>query len=203
MRRALADFYDFAERLQFSEGVGLTREILEHVKRHIPAATEIVRAGRTDDRHGTDYWVKRKFDLPPVSIDLKSREFCPIQKFGSDDACVETTSVYRGLSAKPYRDDLREKPGWTVDERKRTDLIVYTWPHDADLFGAPRMRYWILYFPHLCAAATEHWRRWALTYQERPAQNKGYVTLSVYPPRSVIANSIREFTSGTLTESLF
>lgn len=199
----MPDFYDFAERLQFSEGIGLTDEILRHIKQHIPAATGYRRAKTNEDRHGTDYWVDRKHGLPPVSIDLKSREFCPIQKFGSDDACIETTSVYRGPSAKVFRDDLREIPGWTLDDRKRTDLIVYTWPHDPDMFGAAQMRYWIIYFPFLCAAALKNWRDWSRLYGERSAQNRGYLTLSTYPPRAVIAKAIKEFTSGTLTEVPF
>jgi len=197
------DFHDFAERLQFSEGVDLMQGILDHCLRHIPAASGVRKAKTNEDRHGTDYWIDRRHSLPPISIDLKNRGFCPIEKFGTDDACIETTSVYLGPRVKPFTDNYRDKPGWTIDEKKRTDLIVYTWPHSADLFGAPRMRYWILFFPFLCAAATKHWRDWSRLYGERPALNDGYVTLSTYPPRDVIARSIREFTSGTITEAPF
>ena len=194
----MPDFYDFHERLQFSEGVGLTAEILDHILKHIPAANRITRAMQDDDRNGTDYWVHREHNLPPVSIDMKNRELDPIANGWGDDICIETTSVYRGPEARPYRDDLRKKPGWTLDERKRTDLIVYTWPHPADLFGEPRLRYWILYFPFLCAASLKHWRKWVSEYGEKSTRNPTYLTLNTYVPRVVVAAAIRDFTSGVI-----
>lgn len=194
----MPDFYDFSERLQFSEGIGLTAEILDHILKHIPAANRISKATQQDDRNGTDYWIHREHDLPPISIDMKNRELDPIQRGWGDDVCIETTSVYEGLDIKPYRDDLRKKPGWTVNEGKRTDLIVYTWPHAADLFGAPRLRYWILYFPFLCSASLKYWRQWSEQFGERSTPNRTYLTLNTYVPRSVVATAIREFTSGTL-----
>lgn len=198
----MGDFYGFAERLQFSEGIGLTDEILRHVLQHIPAAAGVRKARVHEDKHGTDYWIERKHNLPPVSIDLKNREVCPIEKYGSDDVCIETCSVYRGR-AKPFTDNLRSKPGWTIDESKRTDLIVYTWPHAPDLLGAPRLRYWILYFPFLCSASISQWRNWARQYGEKPTPNDGYTTLCTYVPRKVVASAIREFTSGVVIEDAF
>ncbi|MGQ0563324.1 MAG: hypothetical protein ACT443_15805 [Gemmatimonadota bacterium] len=192
------DFYDFRERLQFSEGVEITAGILRHVHMSIPAARKIEKATCDQDRNGTDYWVLRHHGLPPVSIDLKNREFCPIERFGKDDVCIETTSVYLNDSRAPFHDAHRHKPGWTVDERKRTDLLIYTWPHAADLFGEPRLRYWILYFPMLCMAAKTHWRTWAGIYGEKPTPNDGYVTLNVYVPRIVVAKAIKSISTGVI-----
>src|SRR5690606_1780156 len=129
--------HDFAERLAFSEGVELEDAVLARIVDGIPGATGIRRAGQDDDRAGTDYWIDRD-GLPPVSVDVKHRAFCPIQRFGSDDACIETTSVYLG-SGPPWRDSGRRKIGWTLDPRKRTDLVVYTWPAETG------RRFWILY----------------------------------------------------------
>lgn len=193
-------YHDFWERLQFSEGVEVTQKILAHLLDHVAAGREIVRATETQDRNGTDYWIRRYHGLPDISIDMKNREFCPIERFGSDDVCIETCSVYRGPVARPWRDSQRYKPGWTLDETKRTDLICFTWPHSADLFGEMRQRFWILYFPHLCRAALAHWREWAARYGERPAANEGYVTLCVYVPRPVVAAAIRGLTNGVTAE---
>jgi hypothetical protein len=195
----LSDFYDFNERLQFSEGIGLTAEILHHIQQHIPAAVRITKANNADDRNGTDFWVHRAHDLPPVSIDLKNRELCPIAKRWGDDVCIETTSVYRGPNKKPFTDNFRDTPGWTLNESKRTDLVVYTWPHSADLFGAPRLRYWILYFPFLCSASLKHWREWIDEYGEKATSNERYLTLNTYVPRTVVAAAIKQFTSGVVT----
>lgn len=208
----LPDFYDFHERLAFSEGIAITEELLTHIFNSIPAATEVRKADEHADRNGTDYWVYRKHDLPPVSIDLKNREIDPRELYKSDDACIETTSVYRGPDGKPvldrdrqewvnpWLDRHRDTPGWTVNQTKRTDLIVYTWPHSPDLFSTQALRFWILYFPHLCAAAQENWRLWAKRYGERSTRNDRYLTLNVYPPRSEIARAIRKLTTGVVDE---
>jgi len=116
--------------------------------------------------------------LPPISVDVKHRSFDPIEKFGTDDACIETTSVYCGNPRLPWEDSLEKKVGWSIDPNKRTDLVVYTWPAKQE-----KRRFWILYFPHLCCAAQKHWRMWAEKYKERSAKNNGYLTLSVYPSR--------------------
>lgn len=182
--------HDFRERLAFSEGIALEAGLKRHLLDSIPGAARIERATAQSDRGGTDYWIVREA-LPPVSVDFKHRAFDPIDRFGVDDACIETTSVYCGPPEPPWHDRFRSKIGWTLDRRKRTDLVVYTWPQDGG-----RRRFWVLYFPHLCRAASEHWREWALEYGERPAKNAGYLTLSVFVPRSVIARALRRLTVG-------
>ena len=182
--------HDFNERLSFSEGVELSNDVLSRVAEMIPNATSILRANEADDRSGTDYWIERTHDLPAVSIDVKHREFCPVVRFGSDDACIETTSVYYGKPVAPYDDFSRRKVGWTLDYSKRTDFVVYTWP------AQEGTRFWIVPFIPLCAASRKNWREWARQYKERPARNEGYSTLCVYPPRSLIAGAMREFMSG-------
>ncbi len=173
--------HDFYERLTFSEGVEITDGILAHLYENIPGATDVVRANEDDDRNGTDYWIQRD-GLPSISVDLKNRGYCPIERWNSDDACIETCSV--------FVDGQRKKVGWTLDHRKRTDLIVYTWPNPKG------RRFWILHFPLLCAATSKHWREWERLYKERPAQNNGYKTLSIYVPRVEIARAMKQIAYG-------
>jgi hypothetical protein len=195
----MADFYDFIERLEFSEGVELTETMLQHIFHSIPAAKKIEKARNiNEDLNGTDYWVHRHHGLPSISIDMKNREICPIEQSWGDDVCIETTSQYRGPQNGKWLDSYRMVPGWTVNEKKRTDLIVYTWPHHADLFGADYVRFWILYFPHLCAASLRHWREWASRYGEKPTPNRNYITLNTYVPRKVVTEAIKELTSGII-----
>lgn len=188
------DYHDFRERLAFSEGIQPGGSVINAIIRMIPNAVDIQRADTDDDRNGTDYWILRGHNLPSLSVDMKNRELCPIARFGSDDACIETTSVYRGRS-EPYEDARRSKIGWTLDLTKRTDYIVYTWPSDNGI------RYWILPFPPLCAAARMYWREWARRYREKQAPNREYVTLSVYPPRPVIACAMKELMYGDTGEA--
>lgn len=177
----------FLQQLNFSEDIVLENSLVTHLTEIIPAATGVVKSVTSDDRNGTDYWIQRENHLPPISVDVKHRSFDPLIKFGTDDACIETTSVYTGEPNGKWKDDHRAKVGWTLDESKRTDLIIYTWPAtDTD------RRYWILYFPLLCRASQLHWRTWAEQYGEKPAQNETYLTLSIYPPRTVIEAAIKE-----------
>lgn len=185
-----AKLHEFGERLAFSEGVVPGDGVMNAVIQMVPNALGVVRATEQQDRNGTDYWIERSHGLPPISLDMKNRSFCPIEKFGQDDACIETTSVYIGEDKQPWRDECRKKPGWTLDYRKRTDFIVYTWRLEEG------MRFWIVPFVPLCAAARKSWRSWVKKYPEKRARNKDYLTLCVYPPRAVIARSIRDITSG-------
>ena len=173
--------HDFAERLNFSHGVEIEDGIRRHLLDMIPGAAKLVEATPDEDRRGTDLWVVRR-GLPSLSVDFKHRDVCPVEKWGSDDACVETCSV--------YRDGRREKPGWSIDQRKRTDILIYTWPA-----GTAR-RFWILWFPLFQAAALANWRAWRDEYRERAAQNRGYQTLCVYPPRKVIAAEMQTLAVG-------
>ena len=190
----MSEYHDFKERLAFSEGIQPGGAVMGAVMQMVPGANRVRRASTNEDKSGTDFWVDRDHGLPPLSIDMKNRGFCPIAKYKSDDACIETTSVYRGTGPN-YQDEHRHKIGWTLDAAKRTDYIVYTWPANNGV------RYWIVPFPPLCSAALRYWREWARKYKEREARNKTYLTLSVYPPRSVIASAMREFMVGTTLDS--
>lgn len=182
--------HDFRERLAFSEGVEDGPGVLNAIANMVPNATGVRRATEIEDRSGTDYWIDRTHDLPSISIDVKRREFCPIQRGWGDDACIETTSVYIGPKCGPWLDEHRKKPGWTVDYKKRTDFVVYTWP------TGDGTRFWILPFVPLCRAARVNWRAWAAQHNEKPAFNRDYLTLSVYPPRNAIASAMRAFMQG-------
>ena len=170
----------------------MSKGIFRHLLNAIPGGKKIRRASVGSDRNGTDYWIDRD-GLPSVSVDVKHRAYCPIEKFGTDDACIEVCSVYRGVGP-PYDEELFFKsPGWTLNSDKRTDLIVYTWP------GSHKsLRYWILYFPFLCRAAIENWQRWSNIYGLCSADNPTYKTLSVYPPRPVIADAMRHLVLGVI-----
>jgi hypothetical protein len=160
----------------------LNKNVLTHLFDMIPGALDLKRAPKQDDKNGTDYWLLRTSGLPPVSIDMKNRDFCPIERFGSDDACIEIVSQ--------YMNGFCWKTGWTLDETKRTDLIIYTWPH------AGGRRFWVVYFPILCQAATLNWQTWRDRFHMKAAHNRDYDTLSIFPPRHVIAQAMRALTEG-------
>lgn len=185
--------HDFKERLHFSEGIELNRTIRMTILEAIPAATDIRDATVCDDKSGTDLWVIRKGKLRTLSVDLKHRSYCPIAKFGTDDACIETCSVVRNNRC--------QRTGWTRDVTKRTDFIVYTWPS-----GNEKLRFWIVPFPLLLAATIRSLRTmdgylcWqgasGETYRPKFAKNRGYLTASVYPTRKDIRAAIESISAG-------
>ncbi len=193
-------YHGFGERLAFSEGVELDGLAESALLRMVPEASGLVRATVADDRNATDYWVRRRHGLPPLSIDVKHRSFCPIERWSKDDACIETTSVYQGDSldqalgiewtVKPWLDDRRQETGWTLNGKKRTDYVMYTWPNTNGL------RFWIVPFHPLCSAARISWRAWAAKYEEKAAPNRTYLTLSVFVPRHEIARAMRAVMVG-------
>jgi hypothetical protein len=184
--------HDFWERLSFSKQIGHLEDLLEYLLTIIPGSVKWVKATKDEDRSGVDYWIVRA-GLRPLAVDVKHREFDPLERWGVDDICIETTAVYVGPPKPPWLDEYRKVKGWTIDPQKRTDLIVYTWP----LSNGGR-RFWVVYFPFLCHVAQKFWRRWAAEYGEKAVRNRDYLTLCVFPPRYVVEEAIRQCIWGTL-----
>jgi hypothetical protein len=189
--------HDFVERLNFSRHIDRDmEEFLNYLVEIIPGASDWRRATEDEDKSGVDYWILRDHGLPPLAIDVKHREFDPIERFGSDDICIETTSIYVGPDKPPWEDAYRKKVGWTLDATRRTDLIVYTWPLPNGRCGR---RFWVVYFPFLCYVALKYWRYWAAKYGEKIVYNNEYKTLCIFVPRSEVEEAIRECCGGTFT----
>lgn len=188
------------EAINFSEGITGLAEIKNYLLGIFPSALRIEKAETRDDKNGTDYWVHRESPLDSLSIDFKHRSFCPISKWGSDDACIELVSVYAGkLDMKRHfkrsliDNRFCKRLGWSVNRRKTTDFIVYTWPSKIGL------RYWIVSFPILCAASIRFANEWIdrcgflPTHEHR---NNNYLTLNVFPSRQQIRSAMERIECG-------
>jgi len=184
--------YSFDERYEYSNRSSIELGVIDYLLKAIPNCVGIKRAEKDDDRRGIDYWLLRN-GAKPIAVDMKHYSFDPIARYGVDSICIETTSVYTGPNAPPWLDEYRIKPGWTVDATKETDLIVYTFPQ---VDGS--RRFWIAYFPALCYVAQRYWRNWAQEYGEYAAQNVGYATLSVHPPRKVVVSAMEQYWYGVV-----
>ncbi|GAJ02930.1 unnamed protein product, partial [marine sediment metagenome] len=107
--------YDLRERIGFSRGVSKTGNIEQILLDNILGAFSISRASPEEDRHGTDFWVNRTNTLPKLSIDLKAREIDPLSfDPPKDDLALET-----------YSNVANKTKGWTRDDSKRTDYILW------------------------------------------------------------------------------
>lgn len=174
--------HDFEERLNYSQGIALEKDIREVVARLVPGFTGLRKATVSEDKQGIDYLGLRG-NRPPISFDVKHREVCPIKAWNSDDACIECWSVWKG---NQHPDN---KPGWTYDPNKLCDYIIYTWP------ATGGRRYWIVPFHALHVAAKDNWHKWTKS-GFRDARNNGYLTRCVYPQRAVIKAAIEAVLEG-------
>lgn len=168
-------YYDFTERLKWSEGF-LQNDIEHILKARIPACVGVERAQNMDDRNGTDYWALR-VGLPSLSIDVKVRDTDYALR-GKDDLALETWSK------------IDDKLGWTRDTTKRTDFIMWHW--------RDTKRFLLVSFPILCMVFTHYWQIWQTTYQTATQTSGAWQSECVFVPRAVVMDKVLAWSSGTI-----
>lgn len=136
--------YSFDERLRMSNGVTATSNLEEILCIVIPGAIEVVRASKSEDRSGIDYWVRRDCGRD-LAVDVKNRE-TDFKKKGNDDLALEIWSDKKARTV-----------GWTCDKNKKTDYILWFWQDT---------RRWALVpFVLLCAVFNAHLDKWSRLYK--------------------------------------
>ena len=177
--------YGFEERLQMSEGISSTKSIEEILLANIPGAQRVVRAARSADRNGTDYWVHHARGKP-YSVDVKARSedwaFKP-EPNTRDDLALETWSVVEN-----------QVIGWTRDERKMTDYVLWFWKDSG--------RWCLVPFAMLCSVFAEFWEEWIFRFetarQQTPWNGGSYHSECVYVPRRDVWAAIYKRFGGTV-----
>lgn len=160
--------FDFRKQLVMSTGRSATNDVRQVLLDNIPGALEVTKATEREDRSGTDYWIRHARG-EPVSVDTKIRDFDPIERHGRDDLALETWSV------------VDKKIGWTLDESKRTDYVLWLFP----------TRRWVLIpFLQLQAAFKKRQHDWCAVYrvaqQRTVAANGNWRSECVFVPRKEI-----------------
>lgn len=174
--------YEFGERLAMSQGVSGNTSIEAILLEAIPGALSARPAHKKNDRHGVDWWVE--CDGRHLAVDVKARGEDWASKprpYTADDLALETWSVIE-----------RNVVGWTRDESKRTDYVLWFWQDTR--------RWCLIPFPFLCRVFSERWQEWHAAYehhkQHTPRADGGYHSECVYVPRRVVWASIYERFSG-------
>jgi hypothetical protein len=176
--------FSFEERLDFSQGHAPTVEaVFDILMVRIPAFKCIRKAPKTNDRTGVDYIVER-YGLCSLQIDLKLREKDWWASHSEqDDLALETFSVIG-----------TQKVGWTRDEKKVSDYILWFWQDTG--------RFYLLPFPPLCYVFQHYWEEWIKEYRTdrqytRPENGRrGWYSACVFVPRKVIAQKIADWYEG-------
>jgi hypothetical protein len=159
--------YGFAERLAFSHGQTRNAKIETILLAEIPGAVSVEKAELADDRNGTDYWVNRQ-NGHALSVDAKVRAQDWTLR-GADDLALEVWSVVE-----------RKKLGWTRDQNKQTDYIIWLW--------ADTGRWCLVPFPMLCSVARRMMPKWCQSYKtaEQWTPDGQYHSMCVFVPRRVV-----------------
>jgi hypothetical protein len=174
--------YDFSEQMKMSDGVAATDDIKAILVNEIPGAVSAARSSVVNDRQGVDWWVEMS-TARHLAVDVKVRQDDWASTHpGEDDLALETWSVTEN-----------QKIGWTRDEQKRCDYILWFWK--------PTKRFCLIPFPMLCRVFNEQWRSWSATYKTRPQKTTKvgtYHSECVFVPRRVVWAAIYQKFSGNL-----
>lgn len=157
--------YNFNERLEFSHGVAASRSVQEILTANIPGAMNVTKAGDSNDRDGTDWWVE--VYGRHLRVDCKVREEDWLKKAGKDDLALETYSVVE-----------KGVPGWTRNEKKHTDYILWLWVDTG--------RWCLISFPQLCAVYQDKWELWRTVYPTCQQDNGDYRSECTFVPRKAV-----------------
>lgn len=163
--------FSFDERLAMSAGVSVSDDISALLLERVPGALAIDKACTRDDRSGTDYWIRHARGTP-ISVDVKVRGKDPVESYGRDDLALETWSV------------IGSKIGWTLDETKRTDYVLW--------WFTPTRRWVLVPFVQLQAAFRKRQDEWMELYRVEKQQtvgagrSSGWQSECVFVPRREI-----------------
>lgn len=98
-------------------------EVLPEVlKKIFTGSTEVIKAKMRDDRKGTDFWVgyvnreTGQNGRPAIRVDIKIQYKDPMVKFGKSG---------HTLPLEIWSNIERKKVGWTLDQSKHTDYVVW------------------------------------------------------------------------------
>jgi len=179
----MAHSFDFDEELAFSQTATIHDDVRAILLGSIAGATHVVRAGSSLDRSGIDYWVYLSNGMR-AGVDTKIRRKDFFARFGRDDLALELWSVIED-----------RKIGWTLNEAKRTEYVLWLWQDTG--------RWCLVPFLLLCSTFQRRKEKWCRQYKHdiQKTMPGGYRSECVFVPRDVIWDAIREEFGGDPVKS--
>jgi hypothetical protein len=178
--------YGFDDRLLMSNGHAASADIRDVLMQCIPGSLNAYKAAALNDRLGVDWWVEMSA-ARHLAVDAKVRELdWAATHPDEDDLALETWSVVeRGVI------------GWTRDETKKCDFVLWLWQNTG--------RYCLVPFPMLCRVFNENWEQWCCSYkvsqQHTVGVGRDYHSECVFVPRREVWAKIYETFGGSLSLS--
>lgn len=170
--------YDFDERLAFSQGRRQQTD-MDTIKTMIPGCIDVQIASETLDRQGVDYIATLRRQAE-ILIDAKTRDAgCSEWWKGQPELALEDWSVI------PEKGNVG-KAGWTLDESKVTDLVLFTFaPEDTAVC-------YLISFQLLRIAFHRNCCRWREQYKFDVQDSGAWRSRCIFVPVSVVFAAIEE-----------
>ena len=173
--------YDFQKQLAFSRGIRENTDV-ETLKKIIFGCQDVIKAGIELDKKGIDYIATLRGGAQ-VFIDAKSREKgCSRFWKPSPELALEVWSVMPGGKYNTPKE--RQKVGWTLDESKLTDLVLFTYDisDTAECFLFP--------FQHLRMAFRHFYYDWTKRYKTDTQDSNRWESKCVFVPYDIVLDAI-------------
>lgn len=185
--------FRFQERLDFSVGRRATTDV-ETIRQMIDGCVSVAKAPPDLDRLGVDYLAQLNGGAV-LGIDGKARSAGAARhwKGGRPDLALEVWSVVPDERHKG-------KDGWTRDENKVTDLVLFTYdPSDTDTC-------YLIGFQPLRIAFRRNFVRWCQQYGRngQPVQQQTdgrYYSACLFVPANVVLDAIKAASVGRLAQT--
>lgn len=177
--------FDFKERLAWSKGTRQRTDI-ETIKAMIDGCVRVDIADEHLDRRGIDY-VATFRGGGQARIDAKARDRGASRYWSKDmpDLALEDWSVMP-------KDGRPGKVGWTLDESKQTDLVLFTFdPSDTD-------KCYLVSFQLLRMAFRRNRDTWLKRYKDASQKNNGWYSHCIFVPVRTVLLAITQASCGRL-----
>jgi hypothetical protein len=183
--------------MQMSQGVKENARVEDILLENIPGALSVVQAHEKNDRNGTDWWVEMPGNHH-LSVDAKVREEDWWATHpDDDDLALELWSVIGEQLHDGTRTRQPQIVGWTLNEDKRSDYILWLWKDTG--------RWCLVPFHMLCKVFQLHRDAWCKQYkrseQFTPRPNStavGYFSECVFVDRREVWAAIYKQFAGSL-----
>lgn len=181
--------YDFQERLQFSKGSRQETDC-STIMSLLDGCASVSVASEELDRIGVDYIATLRRGAE-VYIDAKTRQpGCSKYWKGEPELAIEIWSVMPG--GKFNMPLQRAKAGWTLDESKRTDMILYTFDEQDSKIA------YLMPFQSLRIAARRNYKLWMSKHKVDIQSSGTWQSMAVFVPSSHVIQAL----SDTYTSNL-
>ncbi len=173
--------YDFGERLAFSKGRRQESD-LETLRAMFPTCKDVAKTSEAQDRAGTDYVITLRRGAQ-LRVDAKSRDTgCSRYWRRGPEVALEIWNVRPGGKYRMPQD--RAKVGWTLDEAKEIDLILFTFDPGDHIFAYVRP------LPLLREAFRRNFGGWRKEYRTAPQDSHRWESECVFVPLLVVDQAI-------------